>query len=220
MQAATHPTTDSYVLWCMKDLHPYDLSTVHRDMEKIFDNFDPSRSRQMAETHVRNFARGSKLVHAVGGRIANRATVIAGLSLIATLGCGVAAYMASRHSTEARFGSHHMAITAPIFAAKPRSLDLPPFIDRRWSKDDNTKRQVAPQLRRRRIDSRGCKNAAMTQHRVDDRESAAAKLRRVYAEDAAITRRLNKEALDTVVNAAAHSRRPTAPSASTISGDG
>ena len=203
----------------MSDLHTYDLSTVHRDMEKIFENFDRSRSRQMAETRVRNLARRSKPVHALGRRIANRVTVIAGLSFIATLGSGVAAYMAGRHSTEARFGDHDVATTAPVSAAKPPSLDLPPFIDRRWSKDDATKRQIAPQPRRRRIDSRGSENAAKTQHRVDDRESAAATLRRVYADDAAITRRLNKEALDTVVHAAMHSRRSTAPSAPTISGD-
>lgn len=214
-----HPTANSHVLKSMRDSHSYDPSAVHRDMERIFENFDRSRHWQESETNICSPGRRSKPFEVAGRKLARIAPIFVGSCFAAILGYSVAAYAGGHHSINTKYGGRAVATTAAMVSQKPPLADFALLMDTHGSKAHHAEDHLAPQRQRRRIDHDRFGDTAKTPPRVEA-DGAAERLRREYAEDAAITRWLNAEALDTVVRSAAASQRPTIPSTPPTPGDG
>lgn len=214
-QTSMHPTENSRVFLCMSD---HDPNAVHRDMERIFENFDRARHWQTAETSIGRTEHPSKPLATVGRKIARIAPLIVASSFVATLGYGIAAHMAGRHLAPAEYSSRDMATVAEVSPQKPPAADFAVLMDMRGSKANYAKSPRTEQRHHHQIDYDDPDIPVVAPRQVKSGETAAEKLRREYEEDAAITRRLNKEAFEAVVRAPPPSRSPAA--VSTPSGNG
>ena len=167
-------------------------------MERIFKNFDRSAHGRKAEATISSPERRPKPFNAARG-ITRAAPGIVGASLLASLGYGVAAYMAGHNMKSAEHAGRDLMTTATTAGAQPARTDFALLSVMSGPKVDHINYHLVTLRQRPKIDHAASENASKTTRQGQDRETAAEKLRREYAEDAAITRQLNADALNTVV---------------------
>ena len=110
-------------------------------MERIFANFDRSAYGRKAEATIFSPERRPKPFD-VARRITRAAPVIVGASLVASLGYGVAAYMAGHHFVSAEHAGRGMVTTATTVGAKPALMDFALLSVTAWGKGRS--HQISP----------------------------------------------------------------------------